>query len=165
MTHPDFAIFDSFPGAGPALAPRLLAAWRAKGPLPDRRGPADFLRDCARHPAERQVGMGSRSLGVPALYSPDLPRMGCSFDRILRLGCRFLSSPAGSRKRPHAAVRALAFKWIRIAFSLLERWSTLRRRTLRPESPSSRFTADRPPRQTGVVIRKLCALQKNMRGP
>jgi hypothetical protein len=26
-THPDFAIFDSFPGAGPALAPRLLAAF------------------------------------------------------------------------------------------------------------------------------------------
>lgn len=25
--HPDFAIFDSFPGAGPALAPRLLAAF------------------------------------------------------------------------------------------------------------------------------------------
>ena len=24
---PDFAIFDSFPGAGPALAPRLLAAF------------------------------------------------------------------------------------------------------------------------------------------
>ena len=24
--HPDFAIFASFPGAGPALAPRLMAA-------------------------------------------------------------------------------------------------------------------------------------------
>src|ERR1035437_2358370 len=26
-THPDRAIFQSFPGAGKALAPRLLAAW------------------------------------------------------------------------------------------------------------------------------------------
>jgi transposase len=31
--HPDFPIFDSFPGAGPALAPRLLAAF---GSLRDR---------------------------------------------------------------------------------------------------------------------------------
>ena len=28
--HPDFVIFDSFPGAGPALAPRLLAAFGAQ---------------------------------------------------------------------------------------------------------------------------------------
>jgi len=27
LAHPDFAIFDSFPGAGPVLAPRLLAAF------------------------------------------------------------------------------------------------------------------------------------------
>ena len=28
--HPDFVIFDSFPGAGPARAPRLLAAFGAQ---------------------------------------------------------------------------------------------------------------------------------------
>ena len=30
--HPDFAIFHSFPGAGPVLAPRLLAGMRHPAP-------------------------------------------------------------------------------------------------------------------------------------
>jgi transposase len=38
--HPDFAIFDSFPGAGPALALRLLAAF---GPQREHfQSPADL---------------------------------------------------------------------------------------------------------------------------
>jgi transposase len=115
--HPDYAIFRSFPGAGAVLAPRLLAAF---GSQRDR-------YSCA---AEIQQFSG---------IAPVLVRSGKTAWVHYRWACpTFLRQTfhewAGhsigfcdwarayyeqQRKRGaghHAAVRALAFKWIRIAF-------------------------------------------------
>ena len=115
--HPDFAIFNSFPGAGPVLAPRLLAAFGSQ-------------RDRYLSAAEIQQFSG---------IAPVLVRSGKTAWVHYRWACpKFLRQTfqewAGhsigfcgwariyyeqQRKHGaghHAAVRALAFKWIRIAY-------------------------------------------------
>ena len=116
-THPDHAIFQSFPGAGKALAPRLLAAWGS-----DRqRFPEAANMQCFAGPAPVTVRSG-KSKWVHRRYA------GPTF-----LGQTFHEFAAQSRlKSPwakayyqqmrnkgvdhHPAVRALAFKWVRIMF-------------------------------------------------
>jgi hypothetical protein len=115
--HPDSVIFDSFPGAGRVLAPRLLAAFGSQ-------------RDRYQSAAEIQQFSG---------IAPVLMRSGKTAWVHYRWACpKFLRQTfqewAGhsigfcdwarvyyeqQRKRGaghHAAVRALAFKWIRISF-------------------------------------------------
>src|SRR5450755_3193811 len=61
--------------------------------------------------------MGSRSLGLPALSPSDLSRMGRSLESASVTGLPLTTVSCGiAEKTHHAAVRALAFKWIRIAF-------------------------------------------------
>jgi transposase len=116
-SHPDFFIFKSLPGAGPVMAPRLLAAFGSQ-------------RERFTRVEELQVYSG---------ISPVISSSGKSRWIHFRFGCpKFLRQTfhewAGhsivystwarayyqlqrSRgKQHHAAVRALAFKWIRIAF-------------------------------------------------
>ena len=115
--HPDRLIFQSFPGAGKALAPRLLAAWGS-----DRqRFAAAANMQCFAGPAPVTVRSG-KTKWVHRRYA------GPTF-----LGQTFHEFAAQSRlKSPwakayyqqmrdkgvdhHPAVRALAFKWIRIMF-------------------------------------------------
>ena len=115
--HPDFAIFDSFPGAGSVLAPRLLAAFGSH-------------RDRYSSVVELQAFSG---------IAPVTQRSGKSEWVHFRWACpKFLrqtfhewaahSIPYSVWARAyyqqqiakgndhHAAVRSLAFKWIRIAF-------------------------------------------------
>ena len=42
--------------------------------------------------------------------------MGGAHDTFFNLGSRLLSTTTNSRKGRHAAIRSLAFKWIRILF-------------------------------------------------
>jgi transposase len=115
--HPDYFIFASLPGAGPVMAPRLLAAF---GSQRDRYASAD----------EVQIYSG---------IAPIMERSGKKTWIHFRWGCpKFLRQSfhewAGlsigksawahahyqqQRQRGHnhhAAVRSLAFKWIRIVF-------------------------------------------------
>jgi len=115
--HPDAAIFRSFPGAGDALAPRLLAAFGAD-------------RERLENAAQMQSLAG---------IAPVIRRSGRNFSVLRRWACsKFLrqtfhefaqhSLPRSAwakayyelqrarGKKHHAAVRALAFKWIRILF-------------------------------------------------
>ena len=115
--HPDFFIFDSLPGAGAVLAPRLLAAF---GSQRERYGSA----------GEVQAYSG---------IAPVMERSGKKKWVHCRIACpKFLRQSfhewAGHSithsvwarsyyqqlrrrgKQHHAAVRALAFKWIRILF-------------------------------------------------
>ena len=115
--HPDVFIFDSLPGAGPALAPRLLAAFGSQrgrygsaqevqaysgiAPVIERSGKKKwvhfrwaapkFLRQSFHEWAGRSI---TQSSWERAYYEQQRQR----------------------GKGHHAAVRALAFKWIRIAF-------------------------------------------------
>src|SRR6266849_8487330 len=81
--HPISLSSIPFPApAGPRAAPagRFRIAKRA---LSERRRSADVQRDCSRYRTQRQVPMGSRSLGLSALSPPDISRMGGSLHRLL----------------------------------------------------------------------------------
>jgi transposase len=116
-THPDAKIFASFPGAGPVFAPRLLAAFGSD-------------RNRFQSPDEVQNTMG---------ISPVKKASGQSFRVTWRKACpKFLRQSfqeyanesilhslwakayyqmqRDRGNHHHAAVRALAFKWIRIMF-------------------------------------------------
>lgn len=115
--HPDAAIFTSFPGAGDALAPRLLAAFGADRERLENASQMQCLAGIA--PVVRRSG---RSFSV-------LRRWACS--KFLRQTFHEFAQHSLPRsawakayyqlqrargKKHHAAVRALAFKWIRVLF-------------------------------------------------
>ena len=116
-THPDFFIFKSLPGAGPALAPRLLAAFGSQ-------------RERYRNAGEVQTYSG---------VAPVIEKSGKKQWIHFRWACpKFLRQSfhewaghsigysvwarayyrqqRGKGVDHHGAVRALAFKWIRIVF-------------------------------------------------
>ena len=115
--HPDAPIFTSFPGAGDALAPRLLAAFGADRERLDSAAQMQNLTGIA--PVTRRSG---KSFAV-------LRRWACS--KFLRQTFHEFAQHSIPRsawakayyqmqrergKKHHAAIRALAFKWIRILF-------------------------------------------------
>ena len=117
QAHPDFVIFDSFPGAGAAMAPRLIAAFGT-------------CRDRYRTAHEIQCYSGI----APVVESSGKQRwVHCrwSCPKFLRQtfhewALHSMASSAWAKdyykeqrakgKSHHSAVRALAFKWIRILF-------------------------------------------------
>jgi transposase len=115
--HPDFPIFDSFPGAGPALAPRLLAAF---GSQRERYAAANDLQTFSGiAPVIEQSG---KSKWVHFRHAcPKFLRQtfhewaghSIAFCEWARL---YYDQQRRGGKDHHAAVRSLAFKWIRIAF-------------------------------------------------
>lgn len=115
--HPDFALWDSFPGAGPALAPRLLAAFGSQrdryetaadmqkfsgiAPVLERSGKATWVHfrwACPKFLRQTFHEWASHSIGF------------CDWARA------YYERQRKAGKGHHAAVRALAYKWIRIAF-------------------------------------------------
>ena len=116
-THPDFVIWDSFPGAGPVMAPRLLAGFGSMrerydaasdvqkfsgiAPVLERSGKTAFVHfrwacpKFLRQTFHEWAGHSIASCGWARAY----------YDQQISRG-----------KDHHAAVRALAFKWLRIAF-------------------------------------------------
>ena len=115
--HDDYTLFDSFPGSGSVLGPRLLSAFGSNrerfecamevqnlsgiAPVTERSGKSSwvhwrlacpkFLRQSFHEFAAQSI---PRSLWAQALY-----------DKLRAQGVDH-----------HAAVRALAYKWIRIMF-------------------------------------------------
>lgn len=115
--HPDFFIFDSLPGAGPVMAPRLLAAFGSQ-------------RERFHNAEEVQIWTG---------IAPVIASSGSSSWVHFRFACpkflrqtfhewaghsiahsewaqNFYQRQRHRGKKHQAAVRALAFKWIRIVF-------------------------------------------------
>lgn len=117
QSHPDFAIVDSFPGVGPAMAPRLIAAL---GTQRDRFEDAGSLQ-CFSGIAPVTSQSGRQSWVHWRWACPIFVRQTfhewaqhsmkkCEWARI----CYQQKREAG--KSHHAAIRALAFKWLRILF-------------------------------------------------
>ncbi len=115
--HPDHQIFESLPGAGDVLAPRLLAAMGADrdrydsacdiqqfsgiAPVTIKSGKKKIVyqrRGCARFPKQSFHEFAAQSIRSSAWASE-------VYNHQKALG-----------KSHHAAVRAVAFKWIRIIF-------------------------------------------------
>jgi len=112
--HPDQAIFRSLPGAGDALVPRLIAA---------------FGSDRTRYESAAQMQCYSGIAPVTRASGKTRhvnKRIACP--KFLRQTfhefadhARFYRMKRAAGMKHHAAVRALAFKWIRIIFRL---WKT-----------------------------------------
>jgi transposase len=115
--HPHRCLFETLPGAGPVLAPRLLAAF---GTDRDRFQSAQQVQQLSGiAPVTEQSGKQrwvhwrwacSKFLRQSFHEFADQSRKWCSWAKALYQRLR------RSGKGHHAAVRVLAFKWIRILF-------------------------------------------------
>lgn len=117
QAHPDRFITASLPGAGPALEPRLIAA---AGSLRDRFASA-YNMECCFGIAPVTEGSGN-SLWIHWRWAcSKFVRQtfqewaACSI-RYCDWAREFYDRQRANQKNHHAAVRALAFKWIRIFF-------------------------------------------------
>lgn len=115
--HPDRAIIASLPGAGPALEPRLIAA---VGSQRDRFDSANGLA-CFTGIAPVKQSSGNSCWIHWRWACPKFIRQtfhewaGCSI-RTCGWARAYYDRQRAKGKGHHAAVRALAFKWIRIFF-------------------------------------------------
>ena len=115
--HPDYALFDSFPGAGAALVPRLIAAL---GTQRDRFASAQEIQCCSGiapviESSGHQHWVHWRWACSKFLRQTfhEWAQHSIGFSDWARA---FYEHQRARNKGHHAAVRALAFKWIRILF-------------------------------------------------
>jgi transposase len=115
--HPEACLFAGLPGAGPALLPRLIAAFGT-----DRErfhSAAELAAYSGIAPVTRQSGQ-SKSVVVrracPRFLRQTFQEFAaCSRTRSVWASA-FYQSKRDAGKNHQSAVRALAFKWIRILF-------------------------------------------------
>jgi hypothetical protein len=117
QNHPDRFIMESFPGAGPALEPRLIAA---VGTMRDRFASASSLASYAgiapvTESSGKNVWIHWRWACPKFIRQTFHEWAGCSI-RSCDWARAFYDQQRGKGKGHHAAVRSLAFKWIRIFF-------------------------------------------------
>lgn len=117
QTHPDRAIFESLPGAGPALAPRLLVAMgtdRSRfesarevqqlygtAPVTERSGKQSWVhwrRGCPKFPRQSFVEFAAQSI----FWS--------------KWAAAYYHKRIQKGQRHHAVLRSLAYRWKRIIF-------------------------------------------------
>jgi transposase len=115
--HPDFFIFESLPGAGPVLAPRLLVAFGSQreryhnasevqtysgiAPVMEKSGKKQWIHfrwACPKVLRQSFHEWASHSIGYSVWAR------------------NYYQQQRNKGQDHHAAVRALAFKWIRITF-------------------------------------------------
>lgn len=115
--HEDYAIFDSLPGAGPALAPRLLAAlgtrrerYQSAGDIHCQSGIAPVITRSGkqqwihfRWACSKFLRQSFHEWAWHSVSQSEWAR-------------EFYEQHRAHGKDHHATVRALAFKWIRILF-------------------------------------------------
>jgi transposase len=115
--HPDPSIFQSFPGAGKALAPRRLAAW---GSDRQRFAAATNLQ-CFAGPAPVTVRSGKsewvhRRFAGPTFLGQTFHEFAAQ-SRLKSLWAKaYYQQMRDKGVDHHPAVRALAFPWVRIMF-------------------------------------------------
>ena len=115
--HPEVKLFNQLPGAGPAMAPRLLAFF---GTDRSRYAKANNVQSfCGVAPVTRSSG-NTRAVFMRRAC-PKFARQ--TFHEFARLSIatsqwarNYVDYYKGKGKKFHAIIRALAFKWIRILF-------------------------------------------------
>jgi transposase len=117
QSHPDFPWFNSLPGAGAVLAPRLLAAF---GEQRDRYTSADELQKYAGiAPVTERSGNKSWvhwRLQCPTFLRQTFVEWAAESIRHSFWARAYYQQQRHKGTSHQAAVRALAFKWIRILF-------------------------------------------------
>jgi len=116
--HPDAPLFDALPGAGPVLAPRLLAAF---GSQRDRfQSAQQILSYSGIAPVIARSGQTQLWIHFRWACPKFLRQSFHEFAECSIPQCgwakTFYARQRAQHKGHHAAVRALAFKWIRILF-------------------------------------------------
>jgi transposase len=114
-THPDAAIFRSFPGAADCLAPRLAAAFGtdrdrfpAAAAIAQLSGVAPVTRQSGKfHSVQRRLACAKFLLQT----FHEFARCSLKFCEWARC---YYEAQRAKGKGHHTAVRALAFKWVRI---------------------------------------------------
>jgi transposase len=124
--HPDRLVFENLPGAGAALAPRLAAAF---GSDPQRwQSALEIATLSGIAPVRRASGMKSGKKGqrkASVHFRQACPKfLRQSFHEFAGCSIRYCSwaqahydTQRARGKGHHAAVRSVAFKWIRILFA------------------------------------------------
>lgn len=117
QAHPDRFITESLPGAGPALEPRLIAA---AGSLRDRFDSASNMQCCfgiapVTEASGNSVWIHWRWACSKFVRQTFHEWAACSI-RTCAWARQFYNRQRVNHKDHHAAVRALAYKWIRIFF-------------------------------------------------
>ena len=117
QSHPDFALFQALPGAGPVFAPRLLVAF---GEQRERSASAAELQKYAGiAPVTERSGKKSWvhwRLQCPKFLRQTFVEWAAESIRHSFWARVYYQQQRDKGKAPQAAVRALAFKWIRILF-------------------------------------------------
>jgi transposase len=117
-SHPDRFLFDNLPGAGAALAPRLLTAF---GSDRSRFESAESFSSLTGI-APIRIASGKRATvhfrhACPKFLRQSLHEFAACSMRYCDWAKAFYDAQIAHGKTHHVAVRALAFKWIRILFS------------------------------------------------
>ena len=113
--HTDFALWESFPGAGPALGPRLAVAWGTqRDRFPDPQAMACFSGIApVKEASGKQLWIHVR-WACPKFLRQTFHEMAkCSLKFCAWALC-YYQMQIERGKGHHAAIRALAFKWQRI---------------------------------------------------
>ena len=118
LAHPDGALFASLPGAGPVLVPRLITAF---GTRRDRYQNADEMeRYSGIAPVKKASGKTERicfRLACPKFLRQTFHEFAShSIGQSEWAKAYYEHLRNDEKKDHHAAVRSLAFKWIRIIF-------------------------------------------------
>ena len=115
--HPDHRIFASLPGAGPARVPRLIAAF---GTQRDRFATAAAIQ-CYAGIAPVTAASGKQKWvhwrwACPKFLRQTFHEWAWLSTRTSAWARTYYDQLRARKKSHHAAVRALAFKWLRIIF-------------------------------------------------
>jgi transposase len=115
--HPDYALMNSFPGAGPVLTPRLIAAL---GTQRDRYQTAHQVQ-CYSGIAPVVVRSGKQSWvhwrwACPTFLRQTFHEWALHWIAHSQWAREYYDQQRAKGKSRHTAIRALAFKWIRILF-------------------------------------------------
>lgn len=120
--HPDAPTFRSVPGAGDALVPRLIAVFGSdRQRYPSAEAVATYTGIA---PIIRQSGktrLVSRRLACPKFLRQTFHELADQTRKWSSWSKAFYNMKRATGMKHHAAVRALAYKWIRILFQL---WKT-----------------------------------------
>ena len=120
--HPDQHIFASLPGAGPVMAPRLLASM---GSERERyAGPANLSNFSGIAPVTKQSG-GKRHVHRRYCYPVFMKQSFHEYANESILHCRWAAAHYWQQRQKgcghHTAVRSLAYKWQRVIWKC---WQT-----------------------------------------
>jgi transposase len=115
--HPDAALFRALPGAGPALAPRLLAAFGTDRERFQSAAELQSLSGVA--PVTKRSGKQCsvhRRWACPKFLLQTFHEFALCSSKRSAWAKAFYLQQRSCGKGHHASLRALAFKWIRILF-------------------------------------------------